>query len=285
MKWLSLALVAALARVASAQPGTTPAGPCPQADAYRNAIALHRSWQAKACVDEGSDCDDEKRAVATLTELGQRCDAGEQVGPPPTQFPKPEAHGAAGAAGEAQPFSAVFEGAGGGGLALGNGSWRSSVGVSPSLVARAGAMRGSFGVLISGEWTAGQLSQPNNILPTPNNDMALRRYRFLASFVYERSPIPDLVIGGRAGVGIDYVDARYNRASGAGPVNFDESDAGIGIEVGAGAWWHVGAGTDVGGTLSVPIAKHDAASMSMVTFSYTSFDLELLVGVRVSSRR
>ncbi len=279
MRSFALALVL-LASTAHAQaPGETQ-GPCRDADAYQKSLALHRSWQTKACVDEGSDdCADQRAAVTQLTELAQRCQAGENVGPPPTTFAPAKPAGTP----TGQRIYATFEGLVGGSQPLSDPSWTGSVRTSPAVGARFGARRGALGALVSADLGFEQLKTPSQILPFSTNEQTLRRWRFLAQFAYEHRPIPDLALEGRVGIGIDYVDASYNTSQGgAVPASFDESDIGLALEVAGAAWWRVGDSVDLGGTLALPIAHHAATSGS-ASFQYTSYDLQLLLGVRFSS--
>jgi hypothetical protein len=278
MRTLVLSLVL-FASTAHAQAPGEAQEPCPDADAYQRALVLHRSWQTKACLDEGSDdCADQRAAVTQLTDLAQRCQAGEKVGPPPTTFTHAKPEGTP----PTQRIYATFEGLGGISQPLADSGWSSSVHTSPAVGARFGIARGPYALLASAELGFEQLGSTNAIIPLPTNEQTLRRWRFLAHFSYETRPIPDLAIDGRVGLGVDYADANYNTSQGGAPARFEESDVGLAVEVAGAAWWRVGNAVELGGTLALPIAHHAATSGAAV-FQYTSFDVALLVGLRVTS--
>jgi hypothetical protein len=279
MRTLVLPLVLFASTAYAQAPGEVQ-GPCPDADAYQRALVLHRSWQTKACLDEGSDdCAEQRTAVTQLTDLSQRCQAGEKVGPPPTTFTRAKPEGAA----PTQRIFATFEGLVGITQPLADSHWSSSVHTSPAVGARFGIARGPYSLLASAELAFAQLGTTNQIIPVPTNEQTLRRWRFLAHFSYETRPMPNLAIDGRVGIGVDYVDASFNTsAGGAVPASFNESDVGLAVELAGAAWWRFGDAVELGGTLALPIAHH-ATTSGVASFQYTGYDLELLVGVRVTS--
>lgn len=252
---------------------------CPDLPAYRNAVFLHQRWQKTACLDDGSaDCAQENAAIAQLSQLMAACEAGRMVGPPPTHFDVPAAvlH--------RRRTTGLLEGLAGGGLALASSDWSKSVKASPSLAARVGGMRGWVGAMLSTSFTRERLADPSVVLPFGTTERTFNRFRVLVDGVVERHPIPGLAIDGFVGIGVDVALVSFQHYVAGQPANDDASDTGLALELGASGWWRVGEDVEVGGSLVVPYAHHSSAGQTgMASFSYSGADLDLLLGVRVST--
>ena len=270
-------LVALLASTTAAQ-----AAPCKDVDAYRAAIAQHRQAKAAACANEDSpDCTAERDHLSTLDQNMQACLAGQDVGPPPI-LERPPGLAPAPSGPE---LKGVFEGFAGGALAVGDSAWRDTANASPTLGGSAGLMRGSSGLLLSGEWTPERITMANAILPAGFPQQQLRRLRFVLEAVYEHRVTPDLTIGVRGGAGVDWAMASYQATQMGSPYTRDGDSVGLALEVGGSAWWTVAEGVDLGASVAVPYARHSAAAATTgdPTFQYSGADVELRVGVRVWS--
>ena len=270
---LLIACLASPARADSAAPA------CPDLPAYRNAVFLHHRWQKTACLDDGSaDCAQENAALAQLSDLMAACESGRNVGPPPTHFDVPAA------AAHQRRITGVVEALGGGGLALASSDWSKSVKASPSLAARIGGVRGWAGAMLSTSWTRERLADPSVVLPFGTTERTFNRFRVLADALVERHPLPGLSIDGFAGVGIDVAVVSYQHYVAGQPANDDANDLGLALEIGGSGWWRVSEDVELGGSVVVPYAHHSSTGpMGAASFSYSGADLDLLLGVRIST--
>jgi hypothetical protein len=174
----------------------------------------------------------------------------------------------------------------GGTLPLGNSDWTGSVDPSPKLEARVGGMSGSFGGMVSGDWTFEQLRSKNAILPTATK-IAIGRLRVLGHIVFERRLSAKLLFDASAGAGVDLQYVDYTVAVAPNPMHRSETYQGYAFELAAAAWFDVGPNVQVGGLLALPISQHSTELREGATagFNYTSVDLDVLFGVRVTSPR
>lgn len=276
--WILAAIAtSAMARPGHAQPAL--AGPCPDYDAYKNSLFVHRRWETTACYDDGSiDCERERTAVSQLEQGLAACQAGHNIGPPPTHFDVParELH-------RVRTIGLV-EGIAGGSVALAGSDWRSSAELSPAVTGRFGAMHGGFGGLLAITWTPQRLTSPSAVLPFGTSEHSLHLFRFVAEAVAEHRVTPQLALDARAGAGIDVGYVSFQHLVSGTASNEQATDIGLAAEAGGDAWWTVGEGVDLGASLTLPYTHHGGTTTaSESVLSYSSLDVELLLGVRIRS--
>jgi hypothetical protein len=171
--------------------------------------------------------------------------------------------------------------AGGISIPAGDSNWTNAVGTSPKLGVRIGDMWNDLGALLQVDWTPVNLNAQGFANPLASADLSYHVFRILANFAFQHHVLPHLVVGGRAGVGIDI-------ARESGTVTFlgnsgsrSDTDVGLAVEVAGGVWYDFGR-TQLGGELAVPIGHHDSPSQNgSYPFQYSSFDVDLLICVRL----
>ena len=154
--------------------------------------------------------------------------------------------------------------------------WTDLVSSSPKLGLRVGAMGDSgLGGMITADWT-----------PLSTNEQfgnaSAHRFRILAQFVIDKAIQSHLVFSARGGVGVDIAHASYT----LGAIDLSDTDTGLGFEFGGGLWFKLGS-AEVGGELALPIGIHShkaAVGSSGITLDYTSYDVDLLFGVRLRAK-
>jgi hypothetical protein len=255
------------------------ADPCPYAPAYESALAAHRRRAVVLCRDPSSACDQANAAVAAVDAKLRACLAGEDVGPldtmyaaPPSETPARERHTVEG----------VFEGLAGGGVALGNASWRDSVDPGPTFVARAGVVwRGWLGGLLAVEYSPAQLRDGNAMFPPGSGSESLNRVRFLANAVVELHQRAHLWWSFRAGIGLERGYYEYEVTSFG---LHEQADAtGLAIDLGATGWYSVGELLSVGAGLAMPFTIAESQSGNVAVPAAT-WGVELVLGIRLGAR-
>ena len=169
-------------------------------------------------------------------------------------------------------------------IPVGDSDWTKVAESSPKLEARVGAINPEgLGAMLQFDWTP--INLDNGSFGIGN--FSAHRFRILAAgTIHKRVGPPHLIATGRAGIGIDIAHAS---ASGSVlGVNFNSSDTNVGFafELGGGLWYDLGS-AEVGGELALPIGHHGKqgnGSDGNYTFDYTSYDIDLLFGVRLLSR-
>jgi hypothetical protein len=165
--------------------------------------------------------------------------------------------------------------------------WTSLADTSPKLQARAGAV-GTTGVggMLQADWTPVNLKNSGGSFGIGSADISAHRFRLLADAVIHKSIANKLVITARAGAGIDIAHASAHVTTLGVTTDSSDTDLGFALELGGGLWFDLG-GTQLGGELALPIghhSKHGNNTDGNYTFDYTSYDLDILVGVRMRSR-
>jgi hypothetical protein len=187
-------------------------------------------------------------------------------------------------------FSAVparadsfLDAAGGLALPMGEKKWTDTVRNSPKLAVRAGVVNGELGGMLAVDWTPESV---NNNPAAPYLDLSYHRFRILAELVFRHYVAPKIALAGRAGAGVDIAHASYNLA--IGPIMSSGSDSNVGLagEFGAGVWFDISPSMQLGGEIALPIGyhSHKMTGNGDFTFDYTSYDIDLLFGVRLWSR-
>jgi hypothetical protein len=178
-----------------------------------------------------------------------------------------------------------FEISGGIAIPMANDNWTNTVETSPKLSVKAGAVPGKIGGALSFDWTPETTDEEGFSTGVGSADISAHRFRILANVLFQLPVQRKLHFEGRAGIGVDIAHASVS--GDVLGVNFDTSDtdAGLALEVGAGMWFDLSS-VQVGAQVALPIGMHDhqADSNDELTFDYTSYDFDLLFGVRFVSR-
>ncbi len=176
-----------------------------------------------------------------------------------------------------------------GGLAIpaANNNWTNTVDTSPKLGARAGAVGDSgLGGMIQADWTPENLNTSGGSFGVGSADIALHRFRILGDLTVHHRVLPKLIVSARVGAGVDIAHASATFTLLGNTTSSSDTNAGFAFELGGGLWYELG-DLQVGGELALPISshsKHGNATDGNYTFDYTSYDVDLLFGVRVMSR-
>lgn len=163
-------------------------------------------------------------------------------------------------------------------IPVGDSDWTDQVESSPKLAVRAGSIPDNVGAFVSADWT------PENTdfkAQFPNADVSAHRFRLLAGVAFQSPQKANLILTGRAGIGADIAHASVNNTILG---DFSDTDTGFAFEMGVGLWVKLGS-VAVGGEVALPISHHDhAASQNGIEFKYTSFDVDLMFGVRLMAK-
>lgn len=180
-----------------------------------------------------------------------------------------------------------FEASGGITIPMGDEDWTDRVESSPKVGIKAGALPGNIGGAVSADWSPVTTDADGFSNGFGNVDVSAHRFRILANVLFQLPVKQKIHFEGRAGIGVDIAHA--NVEGSVLGVSFDTSDtdAGLGFELGAGMWFDVGS-VQFGVQAAVPFSLHshedDPNDPDDIEFDYTSYDFDLLFGVRLLSR-
>ncbi|HEY5927890.1 MAG TPA: hypothetical protein VIV11_39660 [Kofleriaceae bacterium] len=176
---------------------------------------------------------------------------------------------------------------GGTGLPIEDDTWAQSANNSPKLAAGVGGVfYRNIGAMFTADFTIVRLDDNQDLFAIGTSNEKLRRARLLGNLLYEIPNVaPRLSLCVRAGIGADLTWASYDRF--AGGTNYPRSltHGGLALEVAMAAWWFVGPGFEVGAEFALPISHYasETAPGGATGFRYTSLDLDLMLGVRMTS--
>lgn len=168
--------------------------------------------------------------------------------------------------------------AGGISIPLGDDEWTNLVESSPKLALRAGAVPKQLGFVVSADWTPVNTDAGSWSVPGASGDVSAHRFRILVGPMIRHAVSNTLSVTATAGIGADIAHASAEATVLGANFESSETDVGLGFEVGGGVWFKVG-GVEVGGQVAVPFGIHDDDNDTL-DFSYTSYDFEILGGVR-----
>ncbi|MEO6777456.1 MAG: hypothetical protein ABI467_31305 [Kofleriaceae bacterium] len=177
--------------------------------------------------------------------------------------------------------------AGGLSIPAGDNAWTNLADTSPKLGARVGAVNDNgLGGMIQADWTPINLNNSGGAFGIGSADLAGHNFRFLADFTVHHPILPKLLLSARVGAGLDIAHASATVSVLGNTASSSDTDVGFAFELGGGLWYQLG-DVELGGELALPIAshsKHGNATDGNYTFDYTSYNIDLLFGVRVLSR-
>jgi hypothetical protein len=158
-----------------------------------------------------------------------------------------------------------------------NSGWSDQVSSSPKLGVQAGAIGESgVGGMVSADWTPISYNYQNQAV-----DVSAHRFRIQAHVLFEKPVAPKLTLQARAGGGIDIAHASADTTILGTTFHASDTDVGWAFELGGGVWFDVGS-VKIGGELALPFGghSHKASGNGDITFDYTSYDVDLLFGLR-----
>lgn len=181
-----------------------------------------------------------------------------------------------------------LEVAGGLSIPVGDNTWTNTADTSPKLGARVGAVNDKgLGGMIQADWTPVNLNSSGGMFGNiAGLDVAGHNFRFLADFTVHHPILPKLLLSARIGAGIDIAHASATVTILNSTASSSDTNIGFAFEVGGGLWYQLG-DVELGGELALPISSHSKNGNNTdgnYTFNYTSYDIDLLFGVRVLSR-
>ncbi|MGE5182836.1 MAG: hypothetical protein ACM31C_12265 [Acidobacteriota bacterium] len=178
-----------------------------------------------------------------------------------------------------------------GGIAapLGDNTWTNTVETSPKLGVRAGGFNseGQLGGMLSLDWTPENLDNSGGAFPGGSVDTSGHRFRILVQALAQQHVLPKVSIVERAGAGVDIARGAYSASFLGSTTDHSDTNVGVGFEFGGGVWIAISDSMQLGGELAIPIGYHSHKSTGQngdIAFDYTSYDLDLLFGVRLWSR-
>jgi hypothetical protein len=162
---------------------------------------------------------------------------------------------------------------------LGDDDWDNAVESSPKIALRIGSFPKELGGFVSADWTPYNTDSDSAF----GVDVSAHRFRLLGGVMFHHLVSNTLVVTGRGGIGADiaYAKATVN----FGPIMGENSDTDValGFEVGVGLWFKTG-GMELGAELALPFSIHDhEGGNDGIDYQYTSYDLDVLFGVRFLS--
>jgi hypothetical protein len=171
--------------------------------------------------------------------------------------------------------------AGGISIPAGDNHWTNIADTSPKFGLRLGDMVGDFGGMLQADWTPVNLNNSGASLGFASASAAAHVFRVLADFTFQHHIFEHLVVGARAGIGVDIAHASVSGMLLGVTGSRSDTDANIAVEFGGGVYYDFG-GTQVGGEIAVPIGNHNSASQNgSIAFQYAMENVDLLAVVRL----
>ena len=178
----------------------------------------------------------------------------------------------------------------GGGLAqpVADSRWSDGAQTGVKLHAGAGIVR-TVGALATIDATWLGAPHPSKLFPLSAYHEGLWRMRILGHALVELPHVvdPRLSVMVRAGIGADVLYETWDRLMNQSYIADSHVHTGFGFEVGAAAWFEVALGIDVGAEVAVPMSIHHSDAVNTTVpgaLEYTSVDIDLLLGVRLTSK-
>lgn len=172
---------------------------------------------------------------------------------------------------------------GGVSLPLADDTWTKTVDTSPKVGLRAGAIGEALGGLLAVDFSPESIpNSSGGIGGIASGSVSMFRVRVLAELAAQhRFSMVTLML--RAGAGVDVAHTSYSAmvlgSSGGG----SGTNVGYALELGGGVWFDLSNTVQLGVEAALPIGHHDGTDNN-INFSWTSYDLDILGGIRFRSR-
>ncbi len=174
--------------------------------------------------------------------------------------------------------------AGGVMLPSGDDQWTDYVDSGPKLAVRVGGYGEKLGAVISADWTPVNTDNDSFQIGGFSVDTSAHRFRLLASFAARKQLAVNMIGTVRIGAGLDAARTSITTMFGGNTDTVSETDLGLALEPAAGLWFNFG-NLQVGGEVALPMSWHDDDDEGDVDLEdYTSFDVDLMFGVRFLSK-
>jgi hypothetical protein len=176
-----------------------------------------------------------------------------------------------------------------GGIAfpVGDDDWTEVAEPSPGLAVGLGSIGANgLGGLLRLDYAKVALDNEGGSFGIGDADISGHRFRVLVDGALRRRVAPKLFAGVRLGAGIDIAHASARVTVLGNTTTSSDTDVGLAFELAGGLWFDVG-GAQIGGELVLPIATHSKqgnATDGNYTFDYTSYDLAIMLSVRLGGR-
>jgi hypothetical protein len=161
--------------------------------------------------------------------------------------------------------------------------WTNYVESGPKLGARIGSVSQKVGGMLSLDWSP--INTDNQGWSFLGNfaDISSNRFRILANVVTHSSVGKNLTASARFGAGIDISHVSIETNILGNVTKESDTDSGIALEAAGGIWFKVSS-VELGGELAIPVSFHsDDPGDQFDLNDYSSFDIDLLFGVRLRS--
>ena len=159
---------------------------------------------------------------------------------------------------------------------IGDSDWTNLASTSIKLAGRLGfAIPEGPGAALQLDWTPIHIHGQS----VTGIDVSASRIRILPTFVFHRPIAAKLELAARVGIGLDYIHQSASFTVLGATTTSTTSDTAFAFEVGGGLWYDLGA-VELGGELALPISAHSDKNAA----HYSSYDIDVLVGLRFTSR-
>lgn len=168
-------------------------------------------------------------------------------------------------------------------LPLADDTWTKTVDTSPKVGVRAGAVsKEGLGGLLAVDFSPESIPNSSGAIGGISGSFSMFRFRILAELVAQhRFSLVTLEL--RAGGGIDLAHDSATGTIGTFSKTTSGTDVGYALEFGGDVWFDLSDSLQLGGQVSLPIGHHDGSDGGY-NFSWTSYDLDVLAGIRFRSR-
>jgi hypothetical protein len=160
--------------------------------------------------------------------------------------------------------------------------WKDYVDSGPKLGLRLGSLSDKLGGMLSLDWTP--LEARSDGFPGGSFDVSAHRFRVIGSLTTSQPIAPKLALSVRLGAGIDITRVHLETNFLGARSSRTDVDSGLALEAAAGLWFNAGS-IQIGGELALPLAFHSDSSNDEIDLAdYSSFDVDIMFGIRFLSR-
>jgi hypothetical protein len=165
-------------------------------------------------------------------------------------------------------------------MPLGEDQWDDAYDTALKLGVRGGVWaRHGIGLELAFDYTS--LDETDTNVPGFSLHTDIDRYRFLVGGRGGTHVARNVLVFGRLLVGADYMRGSYNGELLGNGFDGDDSDVGLGVEIGGGVLINLANVVSIGAQLAIPMAFHfneqDANNGEYVDNEYNAYDLDLLL--------
>lgn len=171
---------------------------------------------------------------------------------------------------------------GGMSLPMADDTWTKTVDTSPKVGLRAGGIGEALGGLLAVDFSPESIPNSSGGIGGISGSVSMFRFRILAELVAQHRFSP-ITLELHAGGGVDIAHDSANVTIGTASSTSTGTDVGYALEFGGDVWFDLSDGLQLGGEAALPIGHHDGSDGGF-NFKWTSYELDVLVGLRFRSR-